>query len=299
MKFKLKLIIFIIILILYEYFIHTQITTICEVKYIETPTKSKREQIFNDKVPTVFKNVFSPDHPMFKWTPEFFGKKFPEEKIRIQSSDTYDVSSMTFQEFITIFRNKPNLYCAEVTDFLSKINMESKFHKYMKCFEPPNCVWTSNALWLGAKGSRTNIHYDPDYRNVLILLTGKKKIHLFYPYKEEDIYPGVYYDFGACNSKVNFWGNKDKYPDFKDVRKISFEVEKGDCVFIPPYVWHAVENIEETLAISYRCEIVGSIISKIPGCYLVIRDFVGSFKKSRINTKTNSSNDTSSQQVLA
>jgi len=144
----LKYIIFIIILIWYEYYIHTQITTVCSVKYIKNLNKLQREQIFDAKLPTVFKNIFPLNHPMFSWTPKLFKEKYPKEKIRIQSSDTYDVSLMTFKEFIDVFRRNPNLYCAEVTDFLSKINLESKFHEYMKCFQPSNCIWTSNALWV-------------------------------------------------------------------------------------------------------------------------------------------------------
>lgn len=136
----------------------------------------------------------------------------------------------------------------------------------MNEFKAPYTVIRTNALWIGPKSSRMGLHYDPDYRNILFVTEGVKRFYLFYPENDGDMYPGVKYDGGACNSKVNFWDyDEKKFPKFKKVPYEIVNLTRGDAIAIPAYVWHAVENLSTTVAFSYRCETPGSLLSKIPG----------------------------------
>ena len=118
---------------------------------------------------------------------------------------------------------------------------------------------------MGGKGTKTGIHYDTDYRNLLCQVYGTKKIYLWNPNQKKYMYPSNKYDTSAVLSKVNFWDKKDyiKYPEFNKSNYIEIILHPGQILYIPPYWWHAVENINTNIAISIRTENPISYLDKI------------------------------------
>ena len=89
--------------------------------------------------------------------------------------------------------------------------------------------------------SGCHIHIEQDW--VLHQIVGKKIVYLL-PFEELEIKP--LYKFNQANfSKKNFFKlDKSKY----NIQKI--ELNPGDMLYIPPWTWHAIENIGYTIAVT-------------------------------------------------
>ena len=106
---------------------------------------------------------------------------------------------------------------------------------------PANLTWS---LWVGARGSTTAMHVDDVSFNVLYVLEGAKRVLLIDP----DAVAGRY----ECNvphiGDNSCWSLVDilSHPPPEAVEVV---LRRGDALVTPPAFWHAVENLEPTLAV--------------------------------------------------
>ena len=42
------------------------------------------------------------------------------------------------------------------------------------------------------------------------------------------------------------------YPNYKDVVVTEYILNEGDCIYIPKHWWHCVENLEDSIAVTYK-----------------------------------------------
>jgi hypothetical protein len=99
-----------------------------------------------------------------------------------------------------------------------------------------------NLLFIG-KNTKTgaHIHIGP-YDFVLNQIVGKKKVHLL-DFEELTLNPllSKRYNF----SKENFFNL-----DISKYKIHTFELEPGDVLYLPPWIWHAVENIGYSIGLT-------------------------------------------------
>lgn len=82
-------------------------------------------------------------------------------------------------------------------------------------------------LWLAARPSRTGLHYDA-YRNVLVVLHGRKTVTLYAPAESRNLYPHLVHSKSANHSRVDV-SNPElaMYPKFANAVSQRIVVDAG------------------------------------------------------------------------
>ena len=129
--------------------------------------------------------------------------------------------------------------------FLREIGLEGEIYKYFRD-KIPNHYTFYTSFWMGPKGSTTTFHYDTDHSNYLCVLEGKKRIYMVRPGVElkriETCYGDYWSDYDIRDKK--------KLSDDKNIVEIM--VNKGEILNIPRNIWHAVENMENTVSFTFH-----------------------------------------------
>ena len=98
--------------------------------------------------------------------------------------------------------------------------------------------------------------------NLLCLLEGKKEIILINPIYRKYLYEIDFFNKGSSWSYVDIWNiDYNKYPLFKNVKFYKFILNPGDILYIPPYWWHAVKNIDNSIAFTFHYYTIYSILT--------------------------------------
>jgi lysine-specific demethylase 8 len=106
-------------------------------------------------------------------------------------------------------------------------------------------------MFMGGDGHRTYLHNDQPC-NLFVQVAGEKKWTLFSPGDSALLYPEVA-NTAYVKSPVNLSGpDEAKHPLFRHARPITAHLHPGDVLYVPPFVWHEVENFGETIAVGYR-----------------------------------------------
>lgn len=82
-------------------------------------------------------------------------------------------------------------------------------------------------LWMAVHPSRTSLHYDA-YRNILVVLYGKKVVTLYPPSESGNLYPHPVHTTSANHSQVDVaHPDLSKHPRFADATPQRFVVNAG------------------------------------------------------------------------
>jgi hypothetical protein len=106
-------------------------------------------------------------------------------------------------------------------------------------------------LFLGGKGRKTYLHSDQPC-NLFVQVTGEKRWVLYDVEDAPLVYP-VLTNSAYVNSAItneNF--DHEKFPLFRYAKPLIAHLKPGDILYVPPYMWHQVENLTESIAVGYR-----------------------------------------------
>jgi dTDP-4-dehydrorhamnose 3,5-epimerase-like enzyme len=140
-------------------------------------------------------------------------------------------------------------------DFFHLIGIKKKIiEEFDKIFNKSYYLLAKNtSFWMGPKNSTTGWHTDLDDLSYLYVVKGKKKVSLVNPKYNKYMYPQNMFIQGSKWSKIDFKQvDYDKFPDFKKAKVITYILNEGDALYIPRNWWHCVENLEDTIAITYK-----------------------------------------------
>ena len=172
-----------------------------------------------------------------------------------------------------------NVYCAENENILQDIGILNEVKEETSFLLAPVSLINTYPIWIGHSYSKTGLHYDTDYRNLLCQIKGQKKIYLFSPDQSKFLYPSDKFDNGAVCSQVDFWNiDSKKFPEFNNSSYIEILLSPGQILSIPPYWWHAVENVGTNISLSIRSEPLSNIIAKLPSGMSYIMHNLGLYK---------------------
>lgn len=107
-------------------------------------------------------------------------------------------------------------------------------------------------LWMAVRASRTSLHYDA-YRNVLVVLHGRKTVTLYAPSESGKLYPFPVHSKSANHSQVDV-SNPDlgRHPRFADAKPhMRVVLDAGDALFIPEGWWHQVDSDAFSIAVNF------------------------------------------------
>lgn len=123
-------------------------------------------------------------------------------------------------------------------------------------FEPPACAScgddpgdTRSMMFIGRAGQYAHLHFDGDYRHVLLYqVFGHKRVHLFPPESWSKLLPwsnfsGVFLEHmrpAETAAFVSFAGGA------------TVDLHAGEAVYIPACFWHQVEYVEPSMSVNWR-----------------------------------------------
>jgi len=111
---------------------------------------------------------------------------------------------------------------------------------------------TSNLLLVGQKDQTTPIHYD-EQDNLFCQLTGHKRVIMASPDQYSTLYPFPLHHSSDRQSQINIFEpvDADKFPKFSKLQALQGTVGPGDVLFIPPYWWHHISSLDETVSVTF------------------------------------------------
>jgi len=173
---------------------------------------------------------------------------------------------MLLSEYMKIFHEGTNLYLKyeDGEEFQKYLHDEIGAHvleSFFWALEERNLYnpeWIMNPqneknwfFMLGSPGTFTSLHNDLDVFNFLWVLKGKKRIVII-PYDEESI---ARYQCETFMKGHSCWPAVDVlHSDTLPPRAVEFEIGPGQGVVIPQLAWHAVINLEPTIAFGFRVQ---------------------------------------------
>lgn len=192
----------------------------------------------------------------------YFKTNFKNHDILISYSPSNSIDMDTtykkvkLSEYIDNYIRDKNYYfkTEDQYNFLNEIGLEKRLLTiFRNNFKHSFRLNDRLSFWLGGKGSTTSFHVDIEDISYLYVIEGKKKVILISPIYYKYMYPVKKYYHYAIYSQIDFKNiDYNKYPLFKKVKSQEIILNEGDCLLIPRNWWHAIENIEDTLAISYK-----------------------------------------------
>lgn len=106
-------------------------------------------------------------------------------------------------------------------------------------------------MFMGGKGRTTYLHSDQPC-NLYVQVSGEKKWTMFYPEDSACLYPEVtnsaYVKSPVEIDRPDF----SRHPLFRAARPVVAHLKPGDVMYVPPHVWHQVENLTDSIAVGYR-----------------------------------------------
>lgn len=295
--YRIIIIVIVILLIIHTWY-NLKTNNDINIIQIHSPSKNILEDNLRKKSPLIITGIVEKWNFIKNLYPENLKKKKIKIKLNnsvIEQNET-KIIYKTLEEYFNwikeLEKNKNekqiekivkekmlNVYYAENEQLLNDLNILNQVKEETSSLLPPLSLVNTYPLWIGHSHSRTGLHYDTDYRNLLCQIYGKKRIFLFSPNQSKYMYPSDKFDNGSVCSQVDFWNiDEKKFPDFNKSSYIEIILYPGQIISIPPYWWHAIENIGTNVAISVRSEPISTILSSFPSGMKTILHNIGVYK---------------------
>lgn len=96
-------------------------------------------------------------------------------------------------------------------------------------------------LFLGGAGTTTSLHSDQPC-NLYVQVFGEKRWTLYSTFDTPFMDPEAETGYVRCGASK----------DLRCVDAYEVTLKPGDILYVPPHMWHSVENLSETIAVGYR-----------------------------------------------
>lgn len=229
--------------------------------FTEIESDDFKAKFFNNSIPVVFRGAAKNWECVKKWNLDYFKLGYGEKDILL-----INANGLTSRE------NHSNYEFLTIRDLVANIKDGGK--KYLR-FSPllennPELVKDLDMDWLrgmqgektfactyymfmGGSKQKTLLHTDQPC-NLYVQVFGEKKWTLFSPEDSVLIYPEIS-NSAYIKSPIDIEKselNETTYPLFKYASKTEIILKPGDILYVPPHVWHHVENLTDTIAVGYR-----------------------------------------------
>ena len=170
---------------------------------------------------------------------EYFIEKFGDMDIFITHSKSNsidmlgNVKKVKFKDYYNdIMKQDPKWYfkTEDEYDFLSLLGIKYDIiNEFDKIFKNDNFIFKNTSL------------------------QGKKKIMFVSPEYDDCMYEKKIFIEGARWSEIDFkCVDYEKFPKFKNAKIETYILNQGDGIYIPKNWWHCVENLEDSIGITYK-----------------------------------------------
>lgn len=215
-------------------------------------------------IPVILRGVAKSWNCVREWDLDYLKEKHGEDEVPI--FDSADFS-----------KGKQLITLNELIDRIKQGDKESYFRFYNLMERHPEHLRDFNLKWLkqrkhkrtyfesfqvfiGAKGSKTEIH-NAHIANLFTQAYGTKEWVLYPNFNIPFIDPastlnGIFRNAaqrGKDGKSYNpFFPDDESFPYFKYLDGYKGQLEPGDILYNPPFMWHAVHNATNSIGIGYR-----------------------------------------------
>jgi len=141
--------------------------------------------------------------------------------------------------------------------YLLNRDIRSRFPELIRDIETPHVLDATKELvavnlWVGGRGTKSPLHYD-SMDNLLVQVTGRKRIMLFRPEEQENLYPARQGRYPHMSRMNVFECEGGRYPRFAQARRraTEFTLMPGSAIYLPPFWWHAVESLDLSTSVNF------------------------------------------------
>lgn len=214
--------------------------------------------------PVLFRGAASNWKATQNWDLDFFEKHYGNREIVINDlvgiidpNNPQKFRKISLKKYISLLKNGSLEYLKFSPLVQDEITLQNDLDlKWMKRFEKFGSFGRTFYLFIGGKGSITPIHNEfPSV--VYVQIKGRKKWTMYLPKDRIYLDPRTerrIYFYTNANPNSNDIKN---YPLLPYARKFEAILEPGDVLWFPPFAWHHVENLEESIGVSYKFVNIG------------------------------------------
>ena len=257
-----------VVVVIYMHVVH-QLKTSNDLELFEldTPTKSKLEEVCNLRQPLLF--PYS-EHDINQITPA----KLMEYKafdITVYDS-SYNSSTISLNSAFQLF-DKKNYFSTDNSDFLHETMLSRHFISTDAYLRPPMVSSINYDILFGAPESTSRLKYTTQHRNYIYVSNGIITVKLSPPRNEK------YLDVQKDYEKQEYYSNVHPWNTTLDkVKFLEFTLVKGQMLFIPAYWWYSIKFEKDSCVCTFQYKTVMNIIATLPDICMGILQ--------RQNTKT-------------
>jgi hypothetical protein len=231
---------------------------------VPAPSRAEFERKYlKPSRPVVLQGAMDDWMALGSWTPESLIEKVGDNPVAVQSSPNgvfgldeekggprYEEKHMTFGEYARhVLSGQPSdtrlyLQRSSIPDLLPQLLEDFEIPRYVD----PGRIYLMN-LWFGPGGNVTRLHYDVP-NNVLAQIAGTKRFVMFPPRDMSRLYPFRSKSYNM--SQVDIDGpDLERFPRFRDARRVEVTLRPGEMLFIPSFWWHQVYSEETGLTVNF------------------------------------------------
>lgn len=228
-----------------------------ETRFDLTPAEFKKTY-FKNSQPVVFRSAAKNWLCCQKWNLDFFKKKLGQKDVLLvdvdgltsqKTENKYEILSVDdlvsnisdggdkYLRFSPLLEQNPELAADLDLNWLNKL--KSKW-----------AIGNTYYLFMGGKKTVTHLHCDQPC-NLFVQVYGKKKWTLISVDQSMLVYPQAT-QTAYFKSSADLSADSENYPLLKKVTRWEVILEPGDVLYVPPHVWHHVENLTDTIGVGFR-----------------------------------------------
>lgn len=203
------------------------------------------------------------------WNPDFLRNKLSTKKVFVAHNKeaVFDYNEGAATGLVEVhemsLENAANMILSKDGDkhYIQMANMKVQFPELLKDIEVrPYLLDASKHVslvnfWFGGQGCKSPLHFDFE-DNFLVQISGRKRVTLFPPTEDDNLYPATGCKLPHC-SRVNIFAPEQQieltFPLYSQakLRKTQVTLEPGNILFIPRGWWHAVESLDVSISVNF------------------------------------------------
>lgn len=213
-----------------------------------------------DGVPVVLKGAAKSWPCVQKWSLDYFKEKHGDDRIVMADqsniANEFDVHTLreviddiqggkgTYYRFYPLLKRHPEHLLDVDYQFLRKVKHSPNLAEAFQVF-------------IGGAGTETPLH-NASACNLFVQVHGRKKWVLYSNHFTPAIDPASVRNlYRSAPIRTDYYFNPfdpdyKNYPDYEHMLTWEVELEPGDILWNPPFVWHTIKNPTDSIGVGYR-----------------------------------------------
>ncbi|MEM6613078.1 MAG: cupin-like domain-containing protein [Cyanobacteria bacterium P01_C01_bin.72] len=234
---------------------------------VTAPDKNEFARLWKEYRPFVIEGVANNWEAYKNWSNDYLSNKCGNNKVPVRTEvnkpvdnlddcgyskrEFYQAEEMKFKDYIDLMSGERQEIGSR---YMSQVDLEKYFPQLTADVNYPYFFNRKPVVnfWFGCSGINTHLHFD-DEHNIFAQIRGRKKLLLFPPTNYLAFYPplkekGAMLHFSKVNPRQPDF---ELFPDFPHQEQQEIILEAGEMLYIPPFWWHWVIGIDETISLSF------------------------------------------------